>query len=289
MQDVETPAAAPVAPPTAPPVAEPAPEPTPQEGVAEEAEVASGEEVEGGDAPAAEYTLPDTFEALEEYVKGHAELGPALEERDEKIRKDTQSATQKRLQPLFEKAKTNTANYEAAARQANQSIGTLLSTVQKMEKDGVVEPGELGQAIAQHAPRFVELLSGLTRTKGWYDAMEWQVSQGDPKIAAEFRPRIQTAQLTGADESELKMIAQDYLDAVVAEREKIADDRGYRRGLKDRKDAATKSAKGESRSGAGPDTVSGTAGGNKKYSQMTFEERQALSPDERDRLAAQEG
>ena len=70
--------------------------------------------------------------------------------------------------------------------------------------------------------------------------------------------------------------------------ESAAEEKGYQRGLKDQKGAAAEAQKAQERDGKGPSTVTGAASGGKTYSTMTYEERQALSPADRDRLAAQE-
>ena len=80
----------------------------------------------------------------------------------------------------------------------------------------------------------------------------------------------------------------DFMKKMRKSVETAAEDRGYQRGLKDQKGAAVEAQKAQEREGVGPSSVSGSGSGGKKYSTMTFEERQKLSPEERDRLVAQE-
>jgi hypothetical protein len=70
--------------------------------------------------------------------------------------------------------------------------------------------------------------------------------------------------------------------------EKAAEEKGYQRGLKQAGAVGTASAKAEARDGQGPDTRARGAGGNPPYSQMTPEQRAALTPAQRDAAAARE-
>lgn len=62
----------------------------------------------------------------------------------------------------------------------------------------------------------------------------------------------------------------------------------YKAGKKDGVMAAGEAAKAAGREGKGPAQVAGKAA-SKRYTDMSFEERNRLTPEERDRLIAQEG
>jgi hypothetical protein len=62
----------------------------------------------------------------------------------------------------------------------------------------------------------------------------------------------------------------------------------YERGVKDGRAAAETEATAVSRNGQGPDNTHASGGGGKRYSTMTFEERNALTNHQRDALIAQE-
>jgi hypothetical protein len=279
----ETPGAATLAAPPTPPVPEPVDAPI--EESAPEPEGAGETDTAVSEAPPAAYTLPQTYEELEEALKGHEELSSAYQARLDETRKTAQSETQKRLQPLYERTRQNTQQLAADAQRAANGIGELLGTVKKFEEQGYVETGTFAQAIAQHAPEFGHVLANLTSIKGQYDGIGFLMSSLAPESFETYRDRLNQAQLSAATADEVKLLAQDWFDSTVEEREKKAEEKGYRRGLKEGSGASTAVAKGQIRGKGGPDTAQATSGGTSVRNMAEADHRYTLPEGHPDKMS----
>ena len=266
------------APPSPPVVEEAAPETAPQT-------EAPAEEAAPSDAPQSD---EETYEQYLERVEANENWKAADGDRLKSKHDEGYEAARTRFQPLYDRAKSNSDRTVQLAEESRQGIEHLFQTVARMEQSGIVNPGDFAAAIAKHAPGMVASLANIDKINGWNDGQAWLMHTIDPKAYEAIHEKFSTARMTGAGSEDIKLVAQDWIDSVVAEREKSAEDRGYRRGLKDRTAAATTAAKATTRNGSGPDTASGTTGGSKPYTKMSTEERSKLSPSERDAAIAAE-
>ena len=247
-----------------------APESAPSQSDAVEAPPDTQEEI----SPPA---FPESYDDLDAYIEAKDDWKAAHQEKLDSRYKEGQAEGQRRTQPLYERAAKKANEYAASASQAAQIMTALYDTVQKAQEDGSLSDNILGRAVATYAPQYAEVMAGLTHEKGVFDGvMEVAIElAGNDKLKGEFQSRLNTAQLTGADREERVMIIRDLFDAAVAEREKKADDKGYRRGLKEASTAPARAGEVKNAAGAGPDTARG--GGSPG---MTYDKLMALPIDE---------
>lgn len=259
------------------PQAEPVPEPEPVEAEAEE----QGEvEPEGEEAPPVT-TFRDTIEEWRADEARKAEI----EEWESELRRDQQSKTQKQLQPLYEKAAQTAQQYQETAQTAVNYGAAVLQKLNAIEKAGIAEEGEIGQVLAQHLGPFAQLMGGLTQRAGEHMGRDWMIAILSDHAGTEadsYRQRLRASESTG-DSPEVKvLIVKEWFDTAVAEREKKAEEKGYRRGLKESGKAVARKGAAEANASAGPDTAKGGSGGfGKPYAQLTSEQRQQLQKEDR--------
>lgn len=273
----EAPVVAPVEPPVAPPPSEPSPE------VKDAPQPETGEPPESPDEapPVVERTWGTILEEVQENEGWRTDYDTHITD----IKREEQSVTQKKLQPLLEQADATARENLRQHQSALQSGATVLKKLMEIEKGGTFADGELTQVLTNELAPFVAVMTGQTGLKGWYDGLNWAMFHGgehleNPEVAQSHRERLKTAQDAGQPEEFRKAILRDWLDETLkGEREK-AEEKGYRRGLKESTKAAVKVAVADKRAGAGPDGAGGGTGGETKpYAQLQPDQRAALRKD----------
>ena len=275
VQEAETAVAAPAPPPPAK-TAEPE---APTTGAEEEALVTPGEET-GEESPAPEEQSEDEedYTALKERILSKEHLKSAYDADLEEVRKEARSETQRRLQPLAEKASKKAAEYAQNTAHLAQSVDQVFGLLNKAEREGTLDEGTVGQAIARFAPAFAEVMGGMSYSRGYYDSAAHFTAKaaevmGIPELAQKFSSRWQNLHL---DADDYNVIVADWVEAATAEKEKKAEDRGYNRGLKDGRKAGSAITKAGVRDGQGADTAQKGAGGG--GGKLTYAQIQKMTP-----------
>lgn len=294
MQEVESPAI-PIAPETA---ADPAPETEPAPEGAESAATPA-------DAPVAEpegepEEAPPSFDY--ETWKDNETFKPWYEEQLEEARWTAQVQAMDKASESIMTAETR----KDAVIAAWNAVSQRLEYLEESGKIGNIQEfrTELGRVMATHAPALSDtpkivaegiLQPAVNQASAVATAQSLALLAGDDKELMEIAGRL--VQNTGQYDANRNPIFMPSAEFKVDYGQKAlkdfgkrwtkkAEERGYQRGLKDRTAATVEAQKVTQRNGKGPVEVKGSSGGVKTYLQMTPEERAALSPAERDRLAA---
>ena len=262
--------------------APPAGEPTTPEEVGQRAVTETPSEPEP--SPAASEAL--TYEAWQAQLDAHPELKAAHEEREtertETQRKELRKEEYRKLQGAIQPAIDQWAQNSGAVRQGIEQIS---STIQNAVADGTLDANTAAKVLGAYNPQL------------YFEGSYWILDRlgatvEDESFANEFLGRINRMAQGKPDPD----FATDVLKRLV----EPTTERGYV--PRSKYDADVKKAHAEGRQAAlndiaarergdpdrNPDMALKGAGGSKLYSRMTREERSKLTPQEIDRLVAQE-
>lgn len=301
MQEVETPTAVPEAP-TSP---EGAPEPPapPAQGEpevpaapAEEAVVPTDEAEETPDAEETPLPYDEWKEQWNEDYKS------SFEAELEQAKKDGHSEAQRRLQPKLDKIQQYAQQSQQHLQNISAELPKFLQWVNEREADGTFEPGEFWNEVSRRSPGMAAM-AGIGALKNWQDAhagMAYNLGAAagifpdDPSQAGTNPDYVRFVNsFAGAmDNADFKMAAQDFMDFLKDGIEKNAEERGYKRGLREGKQVATNAAKAQGRQGQGGDSAAGGIAGGRTWSSLTPQQRAdiaAKGPQAVDAYIAQNG
>lgn len=263
--------------PVSPPAAEPAGETPAAE--APEGQIA-------GEAPPLEETeekpTPATYQEWMEHIASKDDWKAEDEARIEGVRRETQSAVQKRLQPILEDTKASVEEYNRQTQQSLQYAYGIYKVLDDARKEGSIDENSLMQAYRFMQP-LTNVLDGMSTLAGYYEGQKELADAlgkavGNEKLIEEFGPRFDA--LLGRPNA----TRQAHKDALIAELtekalgslRKAEQDKGYRRGVAEGKKAGVEVAKSEYRAGEGPPKAQGKTGGRptaQQYAEATREQR----------------
>ena len=228
-------------------------------------------EGQAAESPAAER---ENWEALYQRIEADEELKKEYDSHLEPFRQEERrkglSEAQRRLQPMLQ-------TYRDAATASNLGIQEIFKAVQKAAKDGLVDTDTVVEALRSQ-PQAWDALNGLSHIAGTFDGAKSLIrlmASDNPDLAAQYQARVDGV-LVGSDTSEA--VAADFMDALISEREKKAEEKGYKRGLKEWKTGMAEEVKATARPGQGPSTAKTTSGG-KAVSSMAEADRRYNLPD----------
>ena len=233
---------------------------------------AAAPETETPAAPPEE--VKETWDVLHERIQADEALKPEYDAHLEQVRKESRSEGRKEVQERMQRAY---ANYNAAAQAAASGVGEIWKVIQKAAKDGMVDTETVVEAL-QAQPDAWKAINGLSHIAGTFDGAKRFIgllAGEEKKLAAEFAGRVDAvAQQLETAES----LVADFREALVADAEKKAEERGYKRGLKEGRSSEAEALKATERKSAGPGATGGkgAAGGRPtlaEYAAATSEQR----------------
>ena len=235
---------------------------------------------EAPSAPEAEESAekPPDWEALWDHEE--------LKERRDGVREG--ALRDGRLQGLQEAVAASdetTAAFDKLTRQ----VGAILGRLNKAATDGTLDSAGVSQLLGEHQETFFVLNKALDKEfqaqygHVGYSELLKEMGEGleDPSLLADFEKRLPLA--ARRIDKALTKDLRNWLTTKVA---KEAENKGYQKGLKEGK--AAKAAQEPVGPGAGVLAPGSSAGSGKVYSQMTAEERNALTSEQRDAAVARE-
>lgn len=190
------------------------------------------------------------------------------------------------LQEAVAATDETTASFDKLTRQ----LGAIQGRLNKAANDGTLDAASVSQLLGEHQETFFVLNKALDKEfqaqygHVGYSELLKEMGEGleDPSLLADFEKRLPLA--ARRIDKALTKDLRNWLTSKVA---KEADEKGYQRGLKEGKAAAA--AAQPVGPGAGVLAPGSPAGGTKPYSQMTAEEKNALTSEQRDAAVAREG
>ena len=222
----------------------------------------------------------------EDAILAHETIAPRLEEREQQgYSRGVLDGKVSALEVLD--ARSNTVT------QAQNVASAIIGRLNKAARDGNLAIDAIDNLLTDHAQSLTALnriigdeLKDEGRVEGYREFVRSVAGHlSDNQLETEFTNRIALA-LRGVKDDRL---VSDFVTRITQKAEKGAYDKGFGEGKKAGEKAVTEKVKAESRAGAGPNTAPGMGGGGgKPYSQMTREERVALSPEQRDAAVARE-
>jgi hypothetical protein len=246
--------------------------PTPteaQEAAATEApaEAAPPTETPPAEEPTSEPQTFDPYEALD-----REEMRPVLEQRDKRTRREIET----QLQGEYEE-KTRSWESQQTANTLAGYYGNLLQRIADMDGEGFEKAVASMQAFAE--PLMKDFRESIRKTEaslaatGLYAHMATSLKTRDRDA---FEKYVEDNRVGWPD------AFKEYVR--LATSEQLSDKDAEIGRLRD----TIERMKAEGRTDKGPNLATSTPGGGKRYSQMTREERAALSPAERDAAVARE-
>ena len=178
------------------------------------------------------------------------------EQQEKEARKKGMSDAQSRLQPMIQRYQS----LSATAAQGITEMGTLLK---KAANQGLLDAETLTEALQPNSAAW-QALNNISHEDGTFVGAKGllydiAVAADSNEILQTFAPRIDAVRL--GDDSR-NAVAADLLDAIKADAEKKAEERGYKRGLAEAKKLGSEEAKQGARTGKGPDMAAkNTVGG----------------------------
>ena len=267
-------ASLPVSPPPVetPPQAEP--EPKPALGADDPLPPSEGEAVDG-EQPSSPATPTEPVEPDIDYSDWHSTgmKNESYRNADEARHEETRRKEQSRLQPLLQGAKEAAQEYTQSVQQAMAHSGEIIRLGQKLEKDGIVDEGTFANALVKHAPEFARLMTGLERTKAYFDGMDFSLlvlaeELGDPALANSPRRNLQGLQAKRFSEAEVKLIAQDGMKDLMKVYGKKEREAGLREGLKQAQKATGAATAAAGAGGTGPDMTTAVGSGGRSAAEL---------------------
>ena len=202
---------------------------------------------------------PEDFETWFATHKADAKVAKFYEDHVEGLRRDTQGKTQKQLQPLYEASARKLGEYKTLAESAANSLMGIQQRIDRAVKDGSLD----GDAATQLASSLLGVyqLNDLSHREG-----KIQGSIGFTKLLSRWAEipdegvkglvEHWDAVRAGLEPEETAVYA--ILAATFKAKEDAAENRGFKRGIKEARKGGAEVTKAGERKGGGLDMSGGT-------------------------------
>lgn len=250
--------------------------PTPQaaqEAAAEETPAAETAATEEAESPAPPRYLVDGDPVEDEYaLLDHPKLKPHMERQERRLEEKYRGQYEEQFKQATQKWETTKLHDDLSTE-----LGRLRNAVSDSDVEGAEKVlARLDRMTEPYSKTYQETLriEGQNAAAGtFYAAIKGQLSRRESDEFEDFIERKQPNWPEALDEF-VKLKVGEQVKSLKAEIQK--------------RDDTIERMKAEGRTGQGPNLAPSTPGGGGLYSQMTREQRAALSPEERDALVARE-
>ena len=223
----------------------------------------------------------DVSEATPAQVKSWTEQLPEFEsdpeftdwreQTEKEARKKGLSEAQSRLQPMIQR-------YQSLSATAAQGINEMGTLLKKAASQGLLDAETLTEALQPNSAAW-QALNNISHEEGTFTGAKGllydiAVAADSNEILQTFMPRIDAVRI--GDDSR-NAVAADLLDAIKADAEKKAEERGYKRGLAEAKKLGSEEAKQGARTGKGPDMAAKNAGASKSDFEKALDPKTPIS------------